>query len=763
MKKRNNPSRRDFLRTSILSAGGIATFGVIKIPTELTARDETVTGKTTSLRFLGNIDKGSQQDWLQTARVFLLDAYQPPIVPHLQYDAPAWAEMMSEMNVNVIRFGTMGKYATVQGVRFSTAPDQGKRDLLQETIDACRPKGIEVLPYISTGHKLAWSMVTKDYPEYGQKTTPGGLPGRDHMYVGEDMGTVCWQTPYKEAWFDYVAHIVRDYNINGMYFDTFFPFYFWKGKKVCYCDWCKKGFYDARGLHIPYKENESDYSKGELEIIDKYHDWYTERFMTEVVQKVRPLVKSYKDVPLMSNINDPQKMASTDSRVLKVMDAFLYERGKSMLERAEAIGVPRSTGLYIWPYVGSYHNWPRLAFQGFNYQQEIFINLMFGAGSIVAQPTGYINDTENRKYVSYPFSIIKKYNDVFKGLRNYPYIGVLFSYNSPTEYVRKGWHTGVTDARTSGLGAFSAYLHNHLQVSSISEFVLDDPEELKRYPVLCLANVPFLSSERIKNIKNYVKNGGHLILSDATTLYNEQGERQSAFGLEELMSVKPVEPKGELLEIMNNYTSMTGGPNDLYLLPRTNNTSKKIFSEKWQGKLFPLWYYQPVKALEGGETIMDIVTGYNRKTILPGVVLSRFGKGKVLYCASSLEAFYNHDKPKIIGELLVKFVRILSDETPPYTLNAPNGLFVNLTHKRNLLVLHLTNWTGNKYEESLMNEYYLPPVENVSLKLRIPKGKEIKNISTLIETNYNKKVSGKDLEIFFPRIESYQAVVIELY
>src|SRR5690606_9800767 len=109
-------------------------------------------------------DKGDRFDWLQTARVFLIDAYQPPFAPELEYDAQAIVETMVDMHANVLRFPTVGKYATIPGVRFSMHPDQRDRDFLAETIAACKPRGIKVVAYISTGHKLAWSMVTKDYP-----------------------------------------------------------------------------------------------------------------------------------------------------------------------------------------------------------------------------------------------------------------------------------------------------------------------------------------------------------------------------------------------------------------------------------------------------------------------------------------------------------------------------------------------------------------------------------------------------------------------
>ena len=40
--------------------------------------------------------------------------------------------------------------------------------------------------------------------------------------------------------------------------------------------------------------------------------------------------------------------------------------------------------------------------------------------------------------------------------------------------------------------------------------------------------------ERIKNVTDYVNNGGSLIVSDATALFDANGNQQSRFGLEEL-------------------------------------------------------------------------------------------------------------------------------------------------------------------------------------------------------------------------------------
>src|SRR6266705_2182515 len=79
---------------------------------------------------------GQQYDWLNTARIFMIDAYYPPFAPTLEFDAEKLAQTMQDMHVNVVRMSTMGKYATIQGIRYSTHPDQGKRDLLSEMIAA---------------------------------------------------------------------------------------------------------------------------------------------------------------------------------------------------------------------------------------------------------------------------------------------------------------------------------------------------------------------------------------------------------------------------------------------------------------------------------------------------------------------------------------------------------------------------------------------------------------------------------------------------
>jgi hypothetical protein len=687
-------------------------------------------------------------DWVRTARVFLIDGYQPPFAPELEFDAEALAKTMTEMNANVVRMSTMGKYAHIQGISFTPHRALGKRDLLREMIAAAKPRGIRVIPYISTGHKLAWSMVTKEYPEYGHRPRPDGQPDRSHMFVGEDHGTVCWNTPYRKAFMDMVEHIVRDYEIDGVYFDTWRPFYFWQGMRLCYCDGCRNGFRAASGKEIPYHEKRSGYTKEELETVDRYHAWYRERFIG-IIGEVRRLVKSYRDIPLIYNINHARQIAEEDPRIIGAMDAFLYERGNSLLERAEGVSLARAAGIGVWPYIGVYNNWPRVIYNNVDYQQEIYTTAMFGGAPIIAQPYAYVDHTENRRFVGDPFSMLKAHEKENEGFENEPYVAVVYGHNDPPGYARSDWFW-KTDARTNTLGAFAACLHGHVQVSSAPEQIMDEPEKLERYKVVYLAGTPHVSARRAANLKRFVETGGGLVVSYGTSLYGADGARQTKFGIEELVRVKPATREGKLAEILASYQSMLGGPNDLYLLARGGAMA---------GKLIPLTYFEPVEVLDGGDVAMDVVTGDGRRRVLPGVVLSRHGKGKVVYGASSLEGLYVQESLPVLRDYVSTMIRLVCPEAPPFEADAPPTLVFNLTRKDRRRVLHITNWSVN----SERGGGSLAPAENVRVRLRVPEGKEVAGAAVFGENGRAGTVKNtpRAVELNFPKLEAYRGAVIE--
>jgi hypothetical protein len=174
--------------------------------------------------------------------------------------------------------------------------------------------------------------------------------------------------------------------------------------------------------------------------------------------------------------------------------------------------------------------------------------------------------------------------------------------------------------------------------------------------------------------------------------------------------------------------------------------------------LIPLWHFEPVEALEGGTVRMDVVSGPDREPILPGVVSARYGKGRVVYLASSLESLYGATRQARLGRHLRDLVREAAGAPPPYRVDAPSALAANLTRNGDRLVLHLLNWTGDAENED--ND--LPPVSDVTVRLAIPDGKKVRRVSTFLETPLRRSQSGRELVIHLSRVDAYQAIAVDL-
>ena len=284
-------------------------------------------------------------------------------------------------------------------------------------------------------------------------------------------------------------------------------------------------------------------------------------------------------------------------------------------------------------------------------------------------------------------------------------------------------------------------------------FILDDPKKLSQFKIVYLADNFFLSDNQVTNLKEFVANGGGLIASYATSLYDKDGKRSTSFALADLLKVQPIDMPGEL----NSYQAMLGGPNDLYLL--SNN--KKSLNPKWNNRLVPLWFYEPVKVENGGEVVMNIVTGDGNRPVLPGVILSHYGKGKVIYSASSIESLFQGNGNPVLKELIADLISIVAPASPTYTVKAPSALVANMAYSGNQYLLHLTNWTGNKFEKKQVMEDYIAPVENIQIELNFPPA-NIASVRTLNGSPFRLRKKPKSVEVILPKVGVYEGVLVTM-
>ena len=165
--------------------------------------------------------------------------------------------------------------------------------------------------------------------------------------------------------------------------------------------------------------------------------------------------------------------------------------------------------------------------------------------------------------------------------------------------------------------------------------------------------------------------------------------------------------------------------------------------------------------LTGSEVVADIVAGESQP-VLPGVVLSRHGKGRVAYMATAMESLFLQTNLRRLSEFIATLVAWATPVPPPYSVSAPDGLIVNMTVRPDMQVLHLANGTGNKLDQPGTSEAYIAPVENVRVQLRKPQGRQFGKLALLVKAASTEKEIGTGLEISLSQVEAYQAIVIPL-
>jgi len=701
----------------------------------------------------------SKYDWIRHARIFIADAYTYPFFPRIEYDAEKMAETMVDMHASVLRIATSGSCNTlIPGTEFGVAPDLDDRDILAESIEACKPRGIRVVPYLRTGGPIP-TVIMK--PEWAQRANPAGMIiSSVQLGMGTKFSTLCWNTPYREAFYDLVTKIVSQYDIDGVYFDSWSPFYAFsrqKGYYVCYCDGCRKGFKETTDLELPYREDDVDYTAEDLEIFEKYRMWYIEE-LVKIFYETKRIIKSYKDIPLIFNINNPEWISERfDQRIIDGSDAFLYERGESMLERVEGTSLAVAHGLAVWPYVGVYDGYPRIAHYSYDLQQEIYTTVAFGGSPILYHTYFFVNHSERRGPIKEAFSILDKNNMYIENFQPYNYCAVVWNHEDPPGHAMDGW-LWETNARNTTSGAFSTCLHNHIQATSLLKADLDNPDILNRYKVLYLPDITYISDSQADNIRNFVKNGGGLIMTYATSLFDENGKKLKDFALADLAKIQYLKPDEKMLDKMSE-NLIFGSVWDLYMKSRNGQS---VLQSHLKDDLIPTHLYEPVKPLSGGSVAADIVIGTDHQPIFPGLIVSNYGKGKVAYISSALGAMYSETHIRAFAEFLKDVIQYVSPEPLPYEINAPSSLISNMTTNEDTRVLHLVNWTGCKFEKPLQTVYYIPPIENVSVKMKISDERTIKSIKLFVPGEFSHHVEKDFLYIKLPRVERYQGIAIEM-
>ncbi len=198
-------------------------------------------------------------------------------------DSTDWETIMSELedaNFNAVFplmcYPNSAKYPS------KYAPQETKRDLMKECLEAARRHGIEVHVW-----KANWQINARE-KEVRQKFIDEGrfVLSLEQAMGKKEKGPIQWSTRWldpsdernRQLEYDMMMELVEKYHPDGIHFD----FMRYPSRNYCYCDRCRKKFEEWAGVKIEHWPQDC---AGKGKLAARYRDW-RRHLQTSLVKRI---------------------------------------------------------------------------------------------------------------------------------------------------------------------------------------------------------------------------------------------------------------------------------------------------------------------------------------------------------------------------------------------------------------------------------------------------------------------------------------------
>jgi hypothetical protein len=307
----------------------------------------------------------------------------------------------------------------------------------------------------------------------------------------------------------------------------------------------------------------------------------------------------------------------------------------------------------------------------------------------------FVESAGREEYFKQHIANVKAREEWWKRSEPLPYIGIVASEQTRTLYAQGALPVYFSHT----LGAFRAIFEKHWPIRILTEYDLEDAD-LKGVRVLVLPDVACLSSRATEVIRRFVRQGGGLVASFESSLYDENFLHRQDFALADVLHAHYVKTHPVQLRTENLYLTIDADH------PIVNDpVIRGKQTTAWLGGLGPppekgnlALIASAVEATPapGGQVLMTYnlnppETGNPRHA---AVIASTFGKGRVVYFPVGVDKAMFFYPDTYIRQLLANACRwAAADDAPPVEAEGP--LILATTFRRQphegRIVVHLLN------------------------------------------------------------------------
>lgn len=308
-------------------------------------------------------------------------------------------------------------------------------------------------------------------------------------------------------------------------------------------------------------------------------------------------------------------------------------------------------------------------------------------------------------------------------------VGMVYSQQTASFY-------GADKARdlveNPALGFYQALIEACIPFEMVHDRLLDRAHTAQ-FRTLILPNIAALSNLQCQQVREFVENGGSIVATYETSLYDEWGVLREDFGLASLFGASFAgRIQGPML---NSYLSLQKDPATGALHPllagfedatRIVNAANQVDVKPLrEGAVSPLVIVPSYPDLPMEAVFAPPVTTHD-----PGVFLGETGRGRVVYFPGDIDRTFWEVLDVDHAKLLRNAVVWATNETAPVSVEGRGVLDISVWEQINSMTVHLVNLTNPMMMKGPVREVF--PVTNQRVRIQIAEKRRVAKAKLLV-------------------------------
>lgn len=397
----------------------------------------------------------------------------------------------------------------------------GNTDPFGYLFEGCRKMNMSVIS--RTDPHATWQNVYEAHPDWIAVTVKGEK--RRH-WANPDLWVTCALGPYNFEFMTQVhKEIMERYKPDGIFSNR------WVGHGICYCEHCTGNFREYSGSDLPKSANLAD------NVYLKYLEWSTGRLkelwllwdktIREVNSPSRFIPNGFPDKVITGQLSD---IVFTDHQA-RSGNTMPWSNGRGAKELRASIGMKPLGGIFSVG-VEEQYRWKDSVQTEAEVRVWVAEGIANGMRPWFTKFSGTLYDKRWLNTVDEIYQVLYRNEKYLRNTAPLARVGLVFSeqnrfYGSEPWKQRNGDHSQ---------GMYHALIEARIPFEMVNDRLME-PDNLKPFGLLILPNIATLSEIQCEQLRKFTKNGGSLLATFETSLYDENGKQRNDFGLSDLFGI----------------------------------------------------------------------------------------------------------------------------------------------------------------------------------------------------------------------------------